>query len=398
MKRYVRPLSARRLVFALLLFAIITGQAAAQTAEPTFVSAAEYAFSQSMSFRLTVSDVAPVDTLTLFFTAPEFPNTFAVDVPFNEGEQIDVIYQVDLNQVRPAPFTTVTYWWVLTAAEGQVITVPKQTIFYEDDRFQWRTISQDGYNVSWTGNDPSIGQLALDIALQASAELRQIIPVEEIAPIQLYVYPSAADLRSALRLTGRDWVGGHANPELGVILVSAVNTVTAATDLRRSIPHEMAHLLLFRMLGESYSALPDWLDEGLATMAESEVNPNYASLLAEAIAEGNTIQLCDSFPATEERAHLAYAQSVSMIRFIQARYGNRKLSKLLRVFGDGADCQSSVSRVLNTSLADLERAWLRSQQPRPPILEQFSENGIWLLLLLGGFGFARLLMVKPGGG
>jgi hypothetical protein len=84
-----------------------------------------------------------------------------------------------------------------------------------------------------------------------------------------------------------------------------------------------------------------------------------------------------------------------MVRFIQARYGNQALSKMVNSFADGADCYSGVSRSLEVSLGELNQAWLRDQQPRAPLVQFFRRNGLWLLLLLASIGISGLLVVNP---
>jgi hypothetical protein len=269
---------------------------------------------------------------------------------------------------------------------------------YEDDQFEWRQVENAGFAAHWTGDDPALGQLTLDVVAESLDNLNGLIPVEDDLALDVYVYPSSADLRAALQLTGRDWVGAHAHPELGVILVTAVNSRTAAADLRQSIPHELVHLLLYRAVGANHELVPLWFQEGLATFAESAPNPSYEAVLATAVVDQTTIpfaDLCTRFPAAEDQALLAYAQSVSLVEYIRAQYGNHALNNLIAAFADGADCQSGVSRALNTSLETLNQEWLERQQPQSPFARFWVANSLWLLLLMGGFGIAGLLILTP---
>lgn len=384
----------------LVLFFLLPGKTAAQTTQPAFDSRADYAFGQVMNFYLQIENAGSIDHVTLFFRAPEFANTYTAEVAFTPGETVTLSHDIDLTQVRLAPFTTVTFWWLLHTTNGEEMRVPEQTITYEDDQFEWQTLTQGNMIAHWTGDDPALGQLALDIMAETLLRLRTLMPVTEALPLHVYIYPSSADLRAALRLAGRDWVGAHAHPELGVMLVTAVNTRTAAADLRQSIPHEMVHFYLYQATGVAYDTLPAWFNEGLATYMEESPNPGYEALLETAVANQATIpfnELCHTFPAVEEQALLAYAQSDSLIRFIQARYGNQAVRKLVETFADGGDCHSAVSRTLQLSLEELNRDWLRSLQPRSPLVQFLYNNGLWLLLLAGGFGITSLLILNPTG-
>ena len=369
--------------------------------ESGWLSSADYAFGQVMTFHLSGQSDAELTGATLLFQAPEFDNTFVatvplINAPLADGRQLTLSHPVDLSQVRLAPFTTVTYWWVLETAVGQTITLPEQQILYQDDQFVWQALAQDNVQVHWTGEDLALGQLALDVVAEALPRWQAMTPLPENLAFDLYLYPSSADLRAALRLTGRDWVGAHAHPELGVLLVTAVNSRTAATDLRQSIPHEMTHYLLYQTLGPvAYEELPVWLSEGLATTMEATTNPNYALVLETAVANQHTLpfaDLCDRFPAAEDEAVLAYAQSESLTRFIQERYGNQALQMMLTAFADGLACDAGVQRGTGLSLAELEKAWLAAQQPQTPLAHFFRQNSVWLLLLMGGFLMTGLII------
>ena len=158
----------------------------------------------------------------------------------------------------------------------------------------------------------------------------------------------------------------------------------------------MTHYLLYQALGPvAYDGLPVWLGEGLATLMEANSNPNYEAVLATAVSGQQTIpfsELCDRFPAAEETAVLAYAQSESLTRYIQARYGNQALQTMLAAYADGLSCDSGVQRATGLSLAELEKAWLVSQQPQTPLVSFFRQNSLWLLLLAGGFLMTGLII------
>ena len=383
--------------FAVVLISLaLPGKTAAQ--EPFFSSSAEYEFGQGMQFYLMAEDLPQITAVTLFITAPEFPTAFSDEAAFEQDKALIVIHEVDLTQLRLAPFTTVTYWWVLTTDAGELLTVPEQQLVYEDDQFKWQSQTADSITVHWTGDDPALGQLALDIITESLPRLQELLPPVEIDTLRVYLYPTSADLRSALRLTGRDWVGAHAHPELGVILVTAVNPRTAAADLGQSLPHELIHHLLYRAIGPQYDALPLWLNEGLASLAEESPNPAYAVVLQTAVAEQSTRpfdQLCATFPASEGEAVLAYAQSDALVRYIQANYGNDALQNMVLAVKDGADCDTAVSRTLGLSLNDLNSEWLRSEQPHSPFVQFWLQNGLTFLLILAGFGVTALLVLSP---
>jgi hypothetical protein len=272
--------------------------------------------------------------------------------------------------------------------EGNITTVPERSIEYVDDRFEWQKTTDEDTEVYWTGNDNTLGQIALDIVSEALPDIQSVIPSVINGPLRIYIYPSIGDLQAALRLTSRNYVGAHAHPELGVILVSASNPRTAAVELGRSIPHELSHLALYQATGAGYDNLPQWLEEGIATELESVKRSESDDILLEAIRSDSAIpftDLCQTFPGDGEQPALAYAQSGSLVEYIKGVYGNQALSEMVFAVADGANCDSVSQRVLGVSMPELSQAWLQDQLPRSPLEQVLRRGAIWLFLLLAGF-------------
>lgn len=385
-------------VFNLLLW--LGGPAAAQSAPMTAISQASFTYGRAMRFSLQVDSQVDIQAVTLFFRAGDWPNTYTADWRLLPRRQVRVTHELDLTQTRLPPFALITYWWTLEDADGRSYPLALQTLDYGDDRYDWRQLSDGGVSVYWTGQDTVLGQLALDVVAETWPRLTAVIPVETMPTFRVYVYPSVNELQAAMQLAGRgwEWVGAQFIPESNTIIVAAGNANTAAFDLRQSIPHELSHLLLAQATGASYENTPKWLDEGLATFLESETNPTYEAILGEAAAAGTTMpfhELCRSFPAAGDEIVLAYAQSGSLIRTLQAQYGHQVLRDLVVSYADGRACDAGVRHVLGTSLAELERAWLDTQVNRPAIGRFWRENGLWLVLLAASFGLTSLLLFNP---
>jgi hypothetical protein len=255
-------------------------------------------------------------------------------------------------------------------------------------------MTQEGITAHWTGSGPFLGQDVISIVNEALVKLAKLLPLEHISPFSVYVYPSSADLRAGLRLAdlGDD---STSHPELGVILVTAVNPQSAVTDLGQSIPYELAQLLLFRVTGDDFNNLPWWITEGLSTIVQAQSNPRYSQLLEEAITSGNTIpiqQLCQKTERVGDRALLASAQSNSLANYVLQRYGDEALRDLVSAYVNGDECETGVRRKIGISLTELEEGWLMGRQQPSAFSQFFSSFGIWLLLLLGGTALMVLII------
>lgn len=372
--------------FSILFFLIGSAQvAAAQDDLFAGEAAASYTFGQSVRFDLVGKTAVPLQSATLVFQAAEFISPFSADVPVAAENEFELFHVVDLGQIRLAPFTTVSYWWLLTTEDGAKIRVPAQTFFYEDDQFSWHTRVDGPVEVHWTGNDAELGDVALAIVQESHQAIEQVMPMREGVPVRVYIYPSSADLRSALRLNGLDWQGNRAHPALGVVLVTAVNSRTAVSDLQQSIPDALTRFWLHQLSGTQYDGLPFWLREGLAVTMEPVPDPIYKTVLETAVATRSTIpisDLCADFSGSTSERNLAISQSADFIHYLQSRYGNQLLHELVAAYAEGATCEQGVDQVLGKSLASLDQDWLQTRQSRPPLVQFFVDNSIWFLLFL----------------
>jgi hypothetical protein len=363
-------------------------------------SSAGYTFGQQMYFDLSFTNLPPIQRGTLFISTPQFASSYTTDFNINAqpGEQLQIRQTLDLTSTPLQPFATVTYWWLLQGEDGTLYDIPRQTIEYADNQFAWKKTAQDGVEVYWVTDELDLGQMALDVVGESLPAIQAIIPADLPQPLRIYLYPTADDLRAALRLTGQAWLGGHASPEIGVIMLPVENPRTAVVELRRRLPHELTHLLMYRAMGTNYPNVARWFEEGLATSFEAVPNPNYDPALQEALADDTIIPfatLCQSFPeSSTEQVYRAYAQSASLVQFIRTEYGDEALRQLIMAFADGADCDTAVQRALNQPLDTLIQAWYTSLRPAPTV-QLVNQNLFWLLLIIGGFALVSLLIFVP---
>jgi hypothetical protein len=131
--------------------------------------------------------------------------------------------------------------------------------------------------------------------------------------------------------------------------------------MERQIPHELMHVLEFKLAGASYAKIPAWLNEGLATSVELYPDPDLQRVLNESQANGTLLtltSLCDGFPQDAKTAQLAYAQSASFVNYLNGRFGSQIFTKLIENAASGQTCESAVNSAASISLSDLEKDWL----------------------------------------
>lgn len=317
-----------------------------------------YNFGQQITFKAQLTSSIPITQATISFREVNEQNTRVE--PLTLAPDGTTIYQYDASQNLIPPFTMIHFSFQATLANGNMVSSPTYNFRYDDNRFNWQTLTDGPLSVHWYAGDDAFGHAALDAARGGLQFINQIVPVSLDRPLDVYVYASASDLQSALQLGGRSWVAGHADPTLGVVMVSVSPGDIQSIELQRQIPHELAHVMLYRNLGAGYNRLPIWLNEGIASMAELYPNPDYASAL-KAASRNNTLlpflDLCASFPADSGGAFLAYAQSESFVRYLRDTYGNTGLVALTKAYADGLDCNLGTTRAVGVPLNVLETRW-----------------------------------------
>lgn len=318
-------------------------------------------FGQHITFQARIQSPVPIQSATLAFSEnfDEIVRRFPVYI----GEDGVLTYRYDVVQNVLRPFVTITFWFEVVRQDGETFKSDNYRVMYVDDRFTWQQRVDGSLRVHWYEGDEAFGDALLDTARRSLSAVSDLFAVQLDAPLDVYVYASTEDLQSALFLGGEEWQGGHANPKLGVVLLAIAPGPGQSIEMETLIPHELAHVLLYRSVGDGYGALPVWLNEGIASSAELYPNPDYDQALINASQKSSLMpiaDLCDAFPLDASRAFLAYAESQSFVRFLRDTYGTPSLFQLASAYADGLGCDQGVVRTLGTSLASLDTRWRES--------------------------------------
>lgn len=318
-------------------------------------------FGQQVTFQARIQSPVPIVSAALLFSDnfDEIVRRFPVNV--SEGGVVTYRFDVVQNVLRP--FVTINFWFEVTLQNGQTLKSDNYRVQYIDDRFTWQQQVDGSLRVHWYEGDAEFGDALLDVARRSLNAVNALIPAPPDAPLDVYVYASTTDLQSALFLGGEDWQGGHANPKLGVVLLAITPGPGQSIEMETLIPHELAHVMLYRSVGGGYNSLPVWLNEGIASLAELYPNPDYDQALMIASRNGSLLavaDLCDAFPLDASRAFLAYAESQSFVRFLRDTYGTPGLFSLASAYADGLSCDQGVVRALGNSLVSLDTRWRES--------------------------------------
>ena len=142
--------------------------------------------------------------------------------------------------------------------------------------------------------------------------------------------------------------------------------------------------MIYQIVGPGYSTMPTWLDEGLATNIELQPEPAYADALATATQSETLIPLealCGPFGIDRARAILSYAESASIVRYLQDQEGPADIRQLLEAYRDGATCEGGIQRVFQKSLSELQFDWENNVLRANPFRIFFRDNQKYFFVL-----------------
>ena len=344
-----------------------------------------YTFGGQMIFTLVAHSGSDITSAILLVRIGDADRTDVIEAPITPAPRIETKYTRDLQAEPIPPFAPVHYSWRLADADGHTLVTDELIQIYEDNRFNWQSVGRGPINTHWYNGDLAFGQAAADIGYKALNQVSRFIAAPPPSEINIYVYANIADLQSGLRLGGREWVAGHADPALGVVLVTAAPGPEAVIDLERDLPHELTHVMVYQVAGPGYDKMPRWLDEGLAVNNELQPRSDLTIALDKAAKADQLLTLrvlCAPFAIESDKAILSYAQSKSVVRYILDRWGPGQMNELLLAYRDGASCEGGVQRVLNVSLAELQADWQNDVLEASP-LTKFLRDTIPALAVFG---------------
>jgi len=382
------------LILIILLVSSFFSIARAQTPVEIITQQIEYDFGAELSFQIEFSSSSSVESVTLFIQVSGVP-TFVGAVSFtDEGKGY---FTYDLSQ-RPLPaFANVNYSYQFVLSDGGMVDSPTYSFTYLDNRFNWQELIEEPFHIFWYEGEIILAQDVLDAADEGQEKILELLQQPpDSQPITIFIYGSEEDLQSSLNSIGQGWVGGHADPARGSVVVALPPAVDQPLEIQRLIPHELTHIYLYRFMGVEYEYLPAWFNEGLASRMEAYSLPEY-DLILERASSGNDLipiaHICQAFPVDPDLALLSYAQADSLVDYLSRQYGLPALQSLIYAYDKGLSCERGVETALGMTLTDLDKEWHMATFGRGRALSLIYFLIVVLLVLVVGlavFIFSRM--------
>ena len=352
-------------------------------------SGVEIRFPEEARFTLEAQSATDIVDVRLRYSVDRMRHIEVVSegwAGFEPADTVEASWVWDMRKASLPPGAGVTYWWLVEDAVGNKLETPPETMRFDDDRYQWQSITASGFlaggegsqggevTLYWYQGSESFARELLDECETGLARLTEDIGAYPDRPIQIYVYASPRDLQGAM-VFPHEWTGGVAFTEFSTI---AIGIAPAQRDWgKRALVHELTHLVVHQATFSPYGQLPTWLDEGLATYNEGALLPELRSRLERAADEDRLISvrsLCSPFSAESEKARLSYAQSYSLVAYLLDNYGQDRMLELLTVLKEGSTYDDALIGVYGFDIEGLDARWRATLSG----LEPANSPPVWL--------------------
>lgn len=304
------------------------------------------------------------DLELLYSTAGRETETL-VFVPYVAAQPVQVEVAIDLQSGFVPSGVEIEYRWRLVDDLQVIAESETESTVWFDDRWDWQLIESQQVRVHYYYHDETFARQILDSAQATVTELEMRYRLDRSDPLDVWIYPTSEDFRSAQQPNSRESIAGASYP--GFLLIVAVIPAGATSEIGRVILHEVSHQVLYQAIDNPFTVPPLWFDEGMATHFQVGGTSGYMEMVirahrVDALFDLDSLDV--SFPFLSAQATLAYATSWSALEFIEERWGDEGIAALIDEFATGAPYDDAIMTALGIDgdqLNDEWKAWIAAQ-------------------------------------
>ena len=186
------------------------------------------------------------------------------------------------------------------------------------------TLSRPPFEIHHQPADLAHAEASADTLQDALREYSPRLPPGP-APIRVVIAGTLGDFLRRVGSFAQLRVSGVARADIGLIIVQSPSIRTADEDYNGTLRHELLHILLYR--NTDTERLPRWLNEGLCMSFANEYHWQGGLAIARIFFSGRVIpldklDLAFSHPGDEQEFGDAYAQALSLVRYMRDQLGD----------------------------------------------------------------------------
>ncbi len=342
---------------------MLTGSAATAQGGITVESAnARNQFPDGVLFDLSVHSDAEITSVRFRYTIPpEGANVYA-EPECSSGERVQCSFNLKSNpKLFLAPGNVIIHYWQVEDAAGNKLETEPVSFVYEDNRFEWQSLSEENLTLWYYSGSDSDLRLTLQTAVEGLQRIEDLLDAEVDFPVKVFLYATAEDMQGA-SYHSKDKPSGIVT--LGEVPFVDTALVSADYDPLDVLRHELAHIVTRQAVKGPFSDMPAWLDEGTAVHAQSRLLSSGESALELAIRGNNVLSVrsmtSSSLTGSAGNVSLFYAEAGTVVSFLIDTQGEEKFAQLFAVLKEGTTIDKALQAVYGFDQDGLENAWRES--------------------------------------
>lgn len=261
----------------------------------------------------------------------------------------------------------------------------------------WETWKSPHFYIHYHASEHRTIQAVLHRAEQIYSTISADVGYTPSAKITVYLCPTRACFQhkqpSLHKVPG--WAVGVAYPALNRIVMRSALTLQEGRYQIKPVEifqHEVAHIILEQALAPRGGA-PRWLSEGFSMYHARQWTIHGQRTIEEVTLRNNFLplsMLVTGFPADEQAARIAYAQSFSVVSFMLNEYGQAIFHQFITNLRHGMETNQALVSSAGVDITRLELEWQASLKKRYSWFSYLSNIGIFwfagsLIFLLAYF-------------
>ena len=334
----------------------------------------ESQFPDGVKFSITARSSEDIDEIRIFFKKEGQSGVSSYrSVDFQPGKFVtgDAVLSSKGGGDYFPPGTSIKYSFEIRDKGGGLFRSPEKHFIYDDNRFEWLTVSSGLITVYYYGE--YVEERAKTVLEAANLNMERMVPVlgiEPTEPLRIVSYNNYRHMSTALPFRAQAVrellrTQGMAFTDERVLLVHGFDAT-----VRGTVSHEFTHLLVAEAAGRAISQVPAWLNEGLAEYGNIDPTDDYDGALRYGIFTRRLKPLwyLDSFGGTPDDIIIAYGQGRSVVGLLIGRYGPEKMAELFRVLRNTLNIDLAMEQVYGFDQYGLDTEWRTAIgiDPLPP--------------------------------
>ncbi len=238
-------------------------------------------------------------------------------------------------------------------------------------------------NVYHESADSLYAQQAATTIHRYYEEIANDLQIDNPDSLYIYIAPSRKDFRNYLRGQLPHWTGAFATPGKYSMYIRSPRW-DKDSDFKATIIHELFHLLVHHKMKNT--AIPRWMDEGLAIFYSGEQRWITGTALSKALATNSLIPLAQVEQVLKfhrAKAELAYQTSYSAVHYLLTVYDIDAVRTILDGLAAGQDLDTCFINATGSPFHTFEKEWITSAKKQYKWFWLSDLNDyLWILIII----------------